>query len=201
MFDVGVVPVKPLLDPNALRPRICDWPPLMALCGHLVSLEATDLGFEARQLSEEELARVEDGLAEIFGLSHICQAQPALPPSPAGQADYPRWGEIYYAGPAVDNETKRYVVVSNDFWNVAAGSAVVVRTTSNVIRAGRAFPLVESGAAVACCGNATSFIHADFDLGGRPTPARLDLGDMAKVAWGLVETHQLEGACTRLGLG
>ena len=200
MHDVGVVPLKPLLDPNPLRPRVCDWPALMALCGHLVAIESSNLGPEIRQLSDDEMARVEDGVAELLGLRYLCQKPPLLPPSPAGAAAYPRWGEVYYAGPAVDNQTKRHVVVSNDYWNSTAGNGVAVRTTSQLKRAGLSFPAIENGAAVACCGDATSFVHADFDLVGRPEPPRLALDDMSRIAWGLVETHQLESAVSRLGL-
>jgi len=200
MGDVGVIPLKPLLDPNSLRPRVCDWPALMALCGHLVTIDPEALGPETRQLSDDEMSRVDGGLAELLGLPFTCQTPPVLPPSPAGKATYPRWGEIFYVGPAVGEVFKRYVVVSNDYWNAAAGSAVVVRTTTQLKRVGRSFPAIEDGAACACCGDATTFIHADFDLTHRPTPARLSLDDMAKVSWGLVETHSLDNALARLGL-
>jgi hypothetical protein len=200
MSSVGVIPLKPLLDPNHLRPRVCDWPALMALSGHLTALEAASLGAEVRQLSDEEMVRVEDGLSELLALQFICQPIPVLPAAPPGAVTYPRWGEIYYAGPPIAGERKRYVVVSNDYWNATGLSVVAVRTTSQPKRAGRSFPEIEGGAARACCGDATSFPCGDFDLDDRPIPPRLDLDDMARVGWGMAETHALYEAIARLGI-
>jgi mRNA-degrading endonuclease toxin of MazEF toxin-antitoxin module len=194
MGTVGVVPVRPAATPDSLwEPRFSDAPVLQAFVGFLTA-RPKDRLLEARfVLAPEQLAKVGAALGDVFGLPDLC-ATPAIPPSPVrGPVDYPRWGEIYYAGPPIGGQTKRYVVVSRDHWNAASTSAVAVRTTSQPKAWGDAFPAIEGGAARACCGDATAIPRGRIDLVRRPFPPALDLDDMVRVGRGLLDVFDLEG--------
>jgi mRNA-degrading endonuclease toxin of MazEF toxin-antitoxin module len=188
MSTVGVVPVRAPSASNApWEPRFSERPRLCARVGYLASLPAERL-LEARfVLSSDQLELVGDALADLLVLPELCETPPALPAPVPG-----RWGEIYYAGPPIGGQVKRFVVVSRDRWNARSGSAIVVRTTSQPKSWGTAFPAIESGAARACCGDAAAVPRARFDLTRRPRPAALDLEDMARVARGLADVFDLE---------
>ena len=191
MSSVGAVPIRPGRV-NMLRPAVSDGD-LVAVLPNVLAIPKSKLGPERRQLTEAEMVRVKLGLKEILAMSYLRRPVPTNAPSPGGSLiDYPRWGEIYYAGPLVNGTRKRYVVVSNDFWNQQPdGIHLVVRTTSQLKSHGVAFPEIEGGAARACCGDITSFRSASFDMVGRPDPERLDLADMVRVANGLAEVLDL----------
>lgn len=191
MSSVGVVPIRPG-HASTLRPAISDRG-LVAVLPQIMALPKSKLGAERRQLDEIETLKVAEGLNEILALPYLRRSTPQNAPSPSGdKVSYPRWGEIYYAGPEVEGARKRYVVVSNDFWNQQAdGIHLVVRTTSQPKSSGVAFPEIENGAARACCGDITSFRSKSFDMLERPVPQRLYLPDMVRVAHGLAEVLDL----------
>lgn len=199
MHAVGVVPLRtPEGDGSPLAPIVSKTPPLRAVAGRLVAVEKASLGAARLVLEAEQLARVEDALCEVLALRYLRGASPTRPPSPPGPVNYPRWGEAYYvAGQRFGVEHKRYVVVSNDQWNHADGTAVAVRTTTTARRWGTAFPAIQDGAARACCGDATTFAAPRFVMRGRPQPQWLPLADMVAIARGLIDTHQLEAAIGR----
>jgi mRNA-degrading endonuclease toxin of MazEF toxin-antitoxin module len=172
-----------------LRPAVSGGEGLVAVLPNVLAIPKGRLGAERRQMTETEMIKVRVGLTELLALTYLRRRTPVNAPAPGGSTvDYPRWGEIYYAGPLIDGIRKRYVVVSNDFWNQQPDRIhLVVRTTSQNKSPGTAFPEIEHGAARACCGDLTSFRSASFDMLGRPTPERLDLADMVRVANGLAE--------------
>jgi len=205
MSSVAVVPLVPADSPNPLQPKVVPFPPLMAVIPRFVGqIRKGDLADEIRQLEPAELEVVEDGFARWLSLAELCREAPALPNSPAGEINYPRWGEVYYAGDPVGGETKRYVVVTSDEWNQGTAKndkkrVMAVRLTSKG-KSGAAFPALAGANAQACCGDAVAWPIGEFDLKGRPDPPRLGLPDMVSVAWGLVDAFALGGALQRLGL-
>ncbi len=196
MYSVGVVPLRrPIGDPSPLAPIVDT---LQAFAGRLVAVEKSSLGPARLVLDAGQMAAVEDALCEVLALGELCRTSPSRPASPPGPVTYPRWAEIYYvAGQRFDEEHKRYVVVSNDDWNRADGTAIAVRTTTTARRWGTAFPAIQDGAARACCGDAATFAARRFNLRNRPQPRWLPLADMAAIARGLAETHQLQPAVER----
>ena len=172
---------------------------LMIMAGRLLDWKKEELGAPMLAVEDELMDCVEDALVDILSLKYLCVSPPVFPASPSGITNYPRWGEIYYAGKRIAGERKRYVVVSNDFWNKATGTAIAVRTTSQTRKGGSHFPSIQQGAARACCGNVTTYRVTSFSLRGtdRPAPSRLNLTDMSAVAKGLVEVLLLDRALRR----
>jgi len=199
MHAVGVVPLRtPDGDGSSLAPIVSETPVLQAVAGRLVAVEKSSLGAARLVVEAEQIARVEDAVCEVLALRQLCGATPTRPPSPPGPVTYPRWGEVYYvAGQRVGADHKRYVVVSKDQWNRADGTAVAVRTTTQARRWGTAFPAIQDRAARACCGDATTFAATRFVMRGRPQPQWLPLADLATIARGVIDTHQLETAIGR----
>lgn len=172
-----------------LQPSVSNVPGLVAMLPNVLALPKEKLGAERRQMNDMEMLSVEVGLKELLALTYLCRPSPVNAPSPGGSlVNYPRWAEIYYAGPLINGARKRYIVVSNDFWNQQPDRIhLVVRTTTQMKSPGTAFPEIEGGRAQACCGDITSFKSHSFDMIDRPTPERLYLADMALVANGLAE--------------
>lgn len=145
-------------------------------------------------LEPAELRAVEASLRAVLDMQSLLQPAPRLPRAPAGVMDYPRWGEIYYGPPpSAGLQAKRYVVVSGDVHN-RRGRCVTVRTTSQPKRDSVSFPLIEGGAARACCGDLTTFYNSELAYqpdDGRPDPSSLDLDDMIAIARGIKQTHSL----------
>jgi mRNA-degrading endonuclease toxin of MazEF toxin-antitoxin module len=198
MATVGVVPVRAPASPaSPWEPVFSREPSLQARVGFLTAQPKERL-LEARfVLPPEQLARVADALSDLLGLSELAATPPGAPSSVPGAADYPRWAEVYYAGPPVAGQVKRYVVVSRDHWNAANASAVAVRTTSQPKTWGVAFPAIQHGNARACCGDATAIPRGRFDLASRPSPPSLELEDMVRVARGLGDVFELDVSSRR----
>ena len=198
MATVGVVPVRAPASPGSpWEPVFSREPGLQARVGFLAAQPKERL-LEARfVLAPEQLARVADALSDLLPLSELGGTPPGAPRSVPGVTEYPRWAEIYYAGPPVAGQVKRYVVVSRDHWNAANASAVAVRTTSQPKTWGVAFPPIQRGAARACCGDATAIPRGRFDLTSRPSPPSLELEDMVRVAQGLADVFELEPVSAR----
>ena len=192
MGTVGVVPVRaPVSADSVWEPIFSSAPALQARVGYLASLSRERL-LEARfVLAPDQLAPVEQGLTDLLALADLQRTPPETPSAPNGSVTYPKWSEIYYAGPVINGQRKRYIVVSRDHWNAAGGVAIGVRTTSQDKTWGAAFPRIESGAARACRGDATVFPMAGYDLEGRLNPASLEVSDMVSVARGIADVFDL----------
>ncbi len=200
MEDVAVVPLQPA-DPAGVKPEesiVQIGRPLRIITGRVLNWSKAELGQPIYVLEEEKMAQVEDMLVDVFALHDLYLQPPREPASPPGPVDYPRWGQICWAGPRIDGDRKRYVVVSNNYWNRDTKTSLVVRTTGQERRGGVFFPAIQAGKARACCGNVTTFSRAAIDLtGNRPFPSSLNLKDMAAVAEGLVDALQLDDALER----
>lgn len=124
-------------------------------------------------------------VADVLLLPELCSDGP-LPRLRVPQGAYPRWGHTYYAGPPLDGQTKRWIVVSHNQFNASTRVATCVRTTSNDYHHSDVTPHIQSGLALAVCIDVTTKAQAKFDLAPRNPIAQLQLGEMKKVAYGLV---------------
>lgn len=202
---MGVYGLVRLIEPALTQTVIT---PVLDVAGHafqglpaqVILGNSSDLGEAIAALDQAALNRIEDGLAEALGLPFLLSTPGALPPTPPGAFNYPEWAGIYYATSLpVDQETKRYVVVSTNRLNAHSRSAMVVRTTSQTKypTEGIAFPAIEAGSKHACCGDLTSVLASSLPLHRSFQPQRLSFSDMQSVAQGLVQTHLLDGALAR----
>lgn len=201
MIEVGAIPItSPEVD-GPFAPVLATSPRLRTWAGRLVVVEQQRLTGALFKLNDDNLALVEDALCQILSLTDVCSEVPRQPPTPPGRVDYPRWSEIYYSKLRIGNEHKRYVVVSNDYWNKTTQTALTVRTTTQPSRHAPGFPWIQGGQAKACCGNAAA-VPADLlqiRPSARPQPSSLSFRDMVTIAREIVLSHQLEGALERLG--
>jgi hypothetical protein len=184
--------ITPVLDVNGQA--------LQALPSQLVLGHNRFLGEAVAALDQPTLDRVEGGLVEALGLLRLLSTPAALPPTPAGSFTYPEWAGVYYATTLrVDDEAKRYVVVSTNRENARCPTVLVVRTTSRTKQPteGIAFPAIEDGSKHACCGDLTSVLKSTLPLQRSFQPQRLSFNDTQSVAQGLVQTHQLGEALAR----
>lgn len=207
MLQIGVLPVRTSIEPF-------DEPYSVPLTGDRAVIasrlgasdEGSDsplLGSVVTALSPTELATVEDRLCEFLQIPALLAPAPRIPP-PLGEAGrYPVWGQIYLAGPPVQGERKRRVVVSPNAWNALSGMATFVRTTTSFDRHGPEFPPIQGGAVRACCGDAATFEHRRVLLAprDRPVPQAVTMQDIVAIARGLVVTHELEAAVARAATG
>ncbi len=195
--------VDPVVPPGITAPVIDVGlgRPLQALPTQVLLRKETDLGQVLAILHEPSLAPIEDGLALALGFLPLFADPPRVPPSPTGPTNYPEWAGIYYAPSLrVDDQAKRYVVVSTNLQNAQRKAVMVVRTTSQAKhpRAGIAFPDVAGGAARACCGDLTTVLASALPLKQPFTPQRLSFADMRAIAHGIAETHGLDAAMRRI---
>lgn len=205
MSQIGVLPIRRVVPQ-------CDAPYSTPLPsgGHVLAsrLVAPDVGPTAPPLlgaargavMPEVLAAVEEQLILFLQLDRLRAPAPRIP-GPAGDATtYPVWGELYLAGPLINGERKRRVVVSPNAWNAASGLATLVRTTTSFKYDDEAFPKIQGGAARACCGDATTMSHEQIRLAERerPHPRVATMAEMTRIAKGFVATHGLGRALARL---
>lgn len=176
-----------------------------AIASAVASLDAPPLptcviGELIRPLASAELAQIEDRVASFLDLPRILAGRPLRPELPGDPTRYPVWGDAYRAGPLIDNERKRYVIVSPNRWNASAPYVTVVRTTSRDKADVEAFPLIEQGSARASCGDLSVRGIGEILLAtrDRPSPRTLSYADMVAIAKGIVRTHSLEDAVSRL---
>ncbi|MHB0871067.1 MAG: hypothetical protein ACYC5J_16655 [Chloroflexota bacterium] len=202
MIEVGAIPLTKPEEEGLFAPVLLTSPRLRAWTGRLLMVEQQRLTAALFKLSDDNLALVEDALCQILSLADLCSESPSQPPTPAGRIDYPRWSEIYYSKELIGREHKRYAVASNDRWNRATRTAVVVRTTTQPSRHAPGFPAIQGGNAKACCGNAAAVPADVLQLSpyARPQPPSLSFKDMVTIAREIVVTHQLEGALGRVGI-
>ncbi len=194
MATVGVVPVRARRDPETIWTPSFGNPPLQVSVGFLASLPGRLFQEIRLVLDADERGKVARSLADLLAIEALCADPPAAPPAVAGAGRFPRWGQIYYAGPRVGQsmQTKRYVVVSDERWNALGRGAIAVRTTTQQKSWGEAFPSIEGGLARACCGDATVIPANQFDFHGRPQPGALSLDDMVAIARGLSDVFDLD---------
>lgn len=137
--------------------------------GGLMTLGVGSLVEELGKLSGDDHSRADQALSDLLLLPELC----AIPPHPVKMlpaGEYPRWGQTYYAEPALNGQVKRWLVVSHDQYNRTSGRALCVRTTSNTALVGPEIVFIQRGLAMAVCTDVTSKPHADFDLDGQPIP-------------------------------
>ena len=157
--------------------------------GPLLSVPKAAVDVALVQLAAGQLMPVEDMLVDVLALDHLRAIPPQGPPAQPGVIDYPRWSEIYYAGPPLGEppETKRRVAVSNDSYNRALKGAIFVRTTTSANRGGEGFPELRDGTKAVCL--LPTFVPSSHvRLGARdrrPDPRQFFLPDMAAIAEGL----------------
>jgi len=163
--------------------------------GTLLSVPKAVLDVALVQLSAGQLRPVEDMLVDVLALDQLRTKTPQSPPTQPGVIDYPRWSEIYYAGPPVGEpaETKRRVTVSTDSYNRALKGAIFVRTTTSANRGGEGFPELRDGTKAVCL--LPTFVpSSQVRLGPRdrrPDPRQFFIADMAAIATGLGDALQL----------
>lgn len=157
--------------------------------GTVLTVEKEWLATAVRQLDASQLKPVEDMLTDVLALDLLRTSPPQGPTGQPGLIDYPRWSEIYYAGPPLGDppEPKRQVAVSSDGYNHALKGAIFVRTTTSSRRGGEAFPALADGTKAVCM--LPTFIPStNVRLGARerrPVPRQFFLPDMAAIASGL----------------
>lgn len=171
----------------------------------IVSLDApaqpsSVIGPLLRMLSPDELNALEERVCAFLDLPLLTAGRPVRPELPGDPTTYPAWGEVYRAGPPIDGERKRYVVVSPNRWNCIAPYVTVVRTTSRDKTNIDAFPRMQGGSARASCGDLSVRARGEILLmpRDRPTPRSLTYTDMAGIGRGIAFTHGLDGAIARL---
>ena len=176
ILPVALPPVKAFVNPTMI-----------------LALRHTALGEPLYTVSPSELRTIEEYLQATLALNGLRGVPPVAPGSPPGLPDYPRWGNVYF-GPPLGGEVKRYVVVSADVHNQRVGRVLAIRTTSKVKRDSVSFPVIQGGGIQACCGDMSLIGNADLHHAvgqRRPSPSSLSIGDMAAIARGLAQTHQL----------
>jgi hypothetical protein len=182
----------PLQEPRGMEtpftPRVtADGVHHLALVGRLTPLFPAHLASAQAALAETDLATVETAIGILLALSTLFSGTPTRPRPPAGRITYPLWGELYYVGPRIGGELKRFVCVSTNEWNRADNSALFVRTTSQPKRSTVWFPHIEGGRAQAACGDIAFAPSARVLFNERPPRPLVSLGDMQAVARGLIE--------------
>ncbi len=153
-------------------------------------------------LPQAELDAIEDKLVQLLELPLLLSGRARTLPLAGSATPYPLWGDVYYAGPRIGTERKRFVVISPNRWNAVGGYATCVRTTTSFKGRPLQFPRVltypDQPAAFACCGDATTFATHMFDQRERPPrPTHASLADMVAISKGLVVTHDLAAAVAR----
>ncbi len=205
MTQVGAVVVRREVDEFEI-PHVTELASLGRAVGcAVVSIDAPPqpssvIGPLVRMLSPDELSGLEERVCAFLDLPRLRAGRPIRPELPGDATTYPVWGDVYRAGPPIDGERKRYVIVSPNRWNCIAPYFTVVRTTSRDKANLDAFPLIQRDTARASSGDLSLRGKAEILLAprDRPTPRTLTYADMAAIAKGIVFTHGLEAALARL---
>lgn len=160
---------------------------LEAMVGRLAPLFPEQLGGALAALADGDVATVEAALRDLLGFPLLFSPNPTRPRPPAGQITYPLWGELYYVGPRIGGELKRFVCVSINEWNRADDSALFVRTTCQRKRSTDWFPYIQNGRAQAACGDVAFATGRAVDFRQRPPFPTVSLPDMLAIARGLAD--------------
>lgn len=204
---VGVIPIRESVEPYEAPYSAQLDNGLFAGAARIAALVApphpgSRLGPVEAVLNAAEMGRCEDALCRFLQIPLLLSSSVRLPPL-LGEPTYPLWGEIYYAEPPIDDERKRYIVVSPNAWNAASGMATLVRTTSREKYESEMFPAIQGATTRACCGEATTVPHGMVRFGRRikrPDPMTTTRADMVSIARGFLVTHGLEAAAQRAGV-
>ena len=204
LLQIGAVAIRNAVDPFDVPYAVPFVSGGTLVASRLASSDQSSdsplLGPVLTALDPADLAAVEDRLCEFLQLPALLTPSPRIP-GPLGDASrYPVWGQLYRAGPVINGERKRRIVVSPNAWNALSGFATLVRTTTSFARYGDEFPQIQRGAARACCGEAITFERSSILLSGRdrPDPSTTTMRDMVAIARGLVVAYELEPAIERL---
>lgn len=207
MSSVGVVPIRSRVE-TFDQPFSVELPHgVSVVASRLVSTDERDpklalLGPASGSLDAATLAAVEDKLRDFLQLPQLLQQSPHVL-RPLGDASaYAVWGQIYLAGPRLDGERKRRIVVSPNAWNAVSEMATLVRTTTSFERFGPDFPKIQGGSVRACCGDLTTMPLQSVLLNPRerPVPSTATMTDMQSIARGLVVSHDLDASLRRVGV-
>jgi mRNA-degrading endonuclease toxin of MazEF toxin-antitoxin module len=195
MIGVGAVPIRPRdggTSPVALP--LDDDPEQCLDPARLLVIPRERFGKAVRVLDDESLHRLERALGELIDAPRLMAEPLRGTRPPAGQIDYPQWGEIYYRNTErIQGEAKRYLVVSNDLWNRQKATVLVARTTTQPKHPTDEFPLVQNGEAQVVCGELAAVRAYALDLERRPQgQPRVGRKEMAAVVRGITRTHLLQ---------
>lgn len=146
-------------------------------------------------LSAAQLRPIEDFVRDTLAIPSLTGTPPRAPSGVPGTITYPRWAQIYYAGPPLGRppQTKRRVVVSRDEYNRTLTGAICVTTTTSPNRGGQGFPTLSDGTKAVCM-VATFLPNATIRFAARqprPDPSQFFTQDMATIAVGLAEAFDL----------
>lgn len=146
-------------------------------------------------LSVAQLRPVEDLVRDVLAIPSLTSTPPRAPSGVPGTITYPRWAQIYNAGPppGTPPQTKRRVVVSRDEYNRAVKGAICVTTTTRPHRGGQGFPTLSDGTKAACM-VATFLPNATIRFDARQVrtdPGQFFTPDMATISVGLAEAFDL----------
>lgn len=166
-------------------------------CGRVVRVPQEVLETELCSLRNQGLEQVEDSLVGLLALQTVCVDPPRRPGQPVHPSTYPTWSKTYYADPPVEGQRKRWLVVSHDYWNAAAGSVLTVRTTSNTWHQADTFPAIQRGLALACCPDLQVKDHQMFDLASVNALPQATVDDMRRAGFGLANHFVLVAALRR----
>jgi mRNA-degrading endonuclease toxin of MazEF toxin-antitoxin module len=187
--NIGVIPLRRRYDEEVPFPIVEG---LQAACGSVVHIASARLTEELFALGDDELSAVERSLADLLMLPSICRPDPHRPGSPRDvENEHPRWGRIYYAEPALGGQTKRWLVVSHDYWNAGSATALCVRTTSNDSYHSDVVPAIQRGFAYAVCPELQVKARARFDLASTAELPQASLDEMRAVGIGLANVFRL----------
>ena len=186
--DVTVVPIAPReFEAPPFSPSVDVYGAKPAVVGMLRSVEVDELGAPITTLSGFDMGSVEDAFRELLGMDGLLLDPPRSSPMASGR-QFPRWSHIYY-GPERAGQTKRWVVLSDNVWNLATGGAVILRTTSKLWRIGPGYPAIQHGHAVAAAGDLLSVSSRRLDMRNLPRPPSLSIADMVSIAHAVLEVH------------
>lgn len=206
MSSVGVVPIRSSVMPFD-QPFSVSLPNGDAVvASRLVSLDERApklslLGPANGSLDAPTLAAVEDKLRDFLQLPQLLKQSPQVLRPLGDASSYAVWGQIYLAGPRIEEERKRRIVVSPNSWNAVSDMATLVRTTTSFERYGPDFPKIQGGSVRACCADTTTMQLRSVMLNprDRPVPSTSTMTDMRSIARGLIVAYGLEASLLRVG--
>ncbi len=208
MSTVAVVPIRALVE-DFERPssvQLADG--TFAVAGRLTSVvapseEQSMLGAVISVLPAGILEQLDDRLYDFLQIPLLLTAGTRRPHVVGDPTAYPHWGDIYFSRALINDERKRFIVVSPNTWNAASERVVIVRTTTKDKRAFEAFPKIQHGQAHAWCGETLSVKRSALLTATReprPRPSTTTSADMAAVVRGIAVTHGLADAFARRGI-
>lgn len=162
-----------------------------------LNVPVSRLGVPSEPLARADLQAVEDALCQMLDVTGLLGSTPRLR-RPVG-GSFPHRGEVFYVGERVEDEHKRYVVVSPDEWNALGTSVLMVRTTTSPKRPFSEFPVIQGGVAQACCGDLVAVAANQVAGADRPADNRLlTRDDLIAIVRGVVEVLDLDVAVKRV---